>query len=126
MSKLPAFIGTSSILSGYLSLHLSISSNTGSRSFSMNATTHDEPNYMGVFWWLLALTLLELAVIYVPIHKVAIIVLLVVLAITKAVLVALFFMHLKFERTTLGLIALSPFVVCVFLILIFLPDIYPR
>ena len=92
----------------------------------MTTTTHDEPNYMGVFWWLLALTLLELAVIYVPIHKVAIIVLLVVLAITKAVLVALFFMHLKFERTTLGLIALSPFVLCVFLILMLLPDIYPR
>ena len=33
--------------------------------------------------------------IYVPIHKLAIIALLVVLAISKAVLVALFFMHLK-------------------------------
>jgi cytochrome c oxidase subunit 4 len=92
----------------------------------MTTTTHDEPNYMGVFWWLLALTLLELAVIYVPIHKLAIIALLVVLAITKAVLVALYFMHLKFERSTLGLIALSPFVLCVFLILMLLPDIYPR
>ena len=92
----------------------------------MTTTTHDEPNYMGVFWWLLALTLLELGVIYIPIHKLAIIVLLVVLAITKAVLVALYFMHLKFERTTLGLIALSPFVLCVFLILMLLPDIYPH
>jgi cytochrome c oxidase subunit 4 len=92
----------------------------------MTTTTHDEPNYMGIFWWLLALTLLELGVIYVPIHKVAIIVLLVVLAITKAALVALYFMHLKFERTTLGLIALSPFVLCVFLILMLLPDIFPH
>jgi cytochrome c oxidase subunit IV len=92
----------------------------------MTTTTHDEPNYMAFFWWLLALTLLELGVIYVPIHKLAIITLLVVLAISKAVLVALFFMHLKFERTTLGLIALSPFVLCVFLILMLLPDIYPR
>jgi cytochrome c oxidase subunit 4 len=81
---------------------------------------------MGIFWWLLALTLLELGVIYVPIHRVAIIVLLVVLAITKAALVALYFMHLKFERTTLGLIALSPFVLCVFLILMLLPDIFPH
>ena len=92
----------------------------------MTTTTHDEPNYMGIFWWLLALTLLELGVIYVPIHRVAIIVLLVVLAITKAALVALYFMHLKFERTTLGLIALSPFVLCVFLILMLLPDIFPH
>ena len=92
----------------------------------MTTTTHDEPNYMGIFWWLLALTLLELGVIYVPIHRVAIIVLLVVLAVTKAALVALYFMHLKFERTTLGLIALSPFVLCVFLILMLLPDIFPH
>jgi cytochrome c oxidase subunit IV len=40
--------------------------------------------------------------------------------------VALYFMHLKFERTTLTLIALSPFVLCVFLILMLLPDIFPR
>jgi cytochrome c oxidase subunit IV len=92
----------------------------------MTTTTHDEPNYMGIFWWLLALTLLELGVIYMPVHRVAIIVLLVVLAITKAALVALYFMHLKFERTTLGVIALSPFILCVFLILMLLPDIFPR
>ncbi|HUK42698.1 MAG TPA: cytochrome C oxidase subunit IV family protein [Candidatus Acidoferrales bacterium] len=92
----------------------------------MSTTTHDEPNYMGVFWWLLALTLLELAVIYMPILRMAIIMLLVVLAITKALLVALYFMHLKFEKRTLGIIALSPFVLCVFLILMLMPDIYPH
>jgi len=92
----------------------------------MSTTTHDEPNYMGVFWWLLALTLIELGVIYMPIHRMAIIALLVVLAVTKALLVALYFMHLKFERGTLGLIALSPFVLCVFLILMLMPDIFPR
>ena len=80
----------------------------------MTATTHNEPNYMGVFWWLLVLTLLELGVIYMPVHRLAILALLVVLAITKAALVALYFMHLKFERLTLGLIALSPFVLCFF------------
>ena len=92
----------------------------------MTTTTHDEPNYMGVFWWLLALTLLELGVIYVPIHRMGILALLVVLAVSKAVLVALYFMHLKFERVTLGLIALSPFILSVFLILMLLPDIFPH
>ena len=92
----------------------------------MTATTHNEPNYMGVFWWLLVLTLLELGVIYMPVHRLGILALLVVLAITKAALVALYFMHLKFERLTLGLIALSPFVLCIFLILMLLPDIHPR
>jgi cytochrome c oxidase subunit 4 len=92
----------------------------------MTATTHDEPNYMGVFWWLLVLTLLELGVIYMPVHRLGILALLVVLAITKAALVALYFMHLKFERLTLGLIAISPFVLCLFLILMLLPDIRPH
>jgi len=92
----------------------------------MTTTTHDEPNYMGIFWWLLVLTLLELGVIYMPVHRLAILALLVVLAITKAALVALYFMHLKFERLTLGLIAISPFVLCLFLILMLLPDIRPH
>jgi cytochrome c oxidase subunit IV len=89
------------------------------------ATTHAEPNYIGVFWWLLGLTILEIAVIYLPITKLAIAILLIAMAISKAALVALYFMHLKFERRTLGMIALAPFILCVFLILMLLPDIYP-
>jgi caa(3)-type oxidase subunit IV len=48
------------------------------------------------------------------------------MAISKATLVALYFMHLKFEKRTLAIIALSPFVLCVFLILMLTPDIFPR
>jgi cytochrome c oxidase subunit IV len=92
----------------------------------MTDTTHKEPNYIAVFWWLAALTVLELGVIYMPVHRLAILILLVVLAITKAALVALYFMHLKFEPRTLGLVALSPFVLCVFLILMLMPDIFPH
>jgi cytochrome c oxidase subunit IV len=92
----------------------------------MADTTHKEPNYMAVFWWLAILTIVELGVIYMPVHRMAILALLVVLAVTKALLVALYFMHLKFEARTLGLIALSPFVLCVFLILMLMPDIYPH
>jgi len=92
----------------------------------MSTTTHKEPNYMAVFWWLLILTIIEIAVIYLPIVKAAIVIMLVALAISKATLVALYFMHLKFERLTLGAVALSPFVLCVFLILMLLPDIFPR
>jgi cytochrome c oxidase subunit 4 len=92
----------------------------------MSATTHQEPNYMGVFWWLLVLTIIEIGVIYMPMAKMAIAILLVVMAVTKAALVALYFMHLKFERRTLAMVALSPFVLCVFLILMLMPDIFPR
>ncbi len=86
-------------------------------------TAHTEPNYFGVFWWLLALTILEIAVIYVPMARLIIVILLIGLALSKAVLVAMYFMHLKFERVTLGVIALTPLILCVFLILMLLPDI---
>ncbi len=86
-------------------------------------TAHTEPNYIGVFWWLLALTILEIAVIYVPMARLFVVILLVGLALSKAVLVAMYFMHLKFERVTLGVIALTPLILCVFLILMLLPDI---
>ena len=89
------------------------------------ATDHAEPNYIGVFWWLLALTILEIAVIYTPLAKLIIVILLVGLALSKASLVALYFMHLKFERLTLGLIAMTPLILCVFLILMLSPDIHP-
>jgi cytochrome c oxidase subunit 4 len=92
----------------------------------MATIAHKEPNYIGVFWWLLILTILEIGVIYTPLAKMVIAFLLVSLAISKAALVALYFMHLKFERLTLGVVALSPFILCVFLILMLLPDIFPR
>ena len=89
------------------------------------ATAHKEPNYIGVFWWILALTIIEIAVIYMPVARLIIVILLVGMALTKAALVALYFMHLRFERVTLGVIAITPLVLCLFLILMLSPDIRP-
>jgi cytochrome c oxidase subunit 4 len=86
------------------------------------AHTHKQPNYIAIFWWLLALTILEVGVIFMPLAKVLIAILLVGLAVSKASLVAMYFMHLKFERTTLGLIAVTPLVLCVLLVFALLPD----
>ncbi len=86
------------------------------------AETHKQPNYIGVFWWLLALTILEVAVIFMPMARFLIAILLVGLALSKASLVAMYFMHLKFERTTLGLIAVTPLLLCVLLVFALLPD----
>lgn len=84
--------------------------------------THTEPNYMGVFYWLAALTILEVGVTFLPITKFGQAVLLVVLAFTKAALVALYFMHLKFERRTMLVVATTPVILCVFLMFMLLPD----
>ena len=83
---------------------------------------HHGPSYMAIFWYLAVLTVVEIGVIFLPIPKVAIAVLLVAMASAKAILVALYFMHLRFETKTLGYIALTPVVIGVLLVLVLLPD----
>ncbi len=83
---------------------------------------HHGPSYMAIFWYLAVLTVVEIGVIFLPIGKLAIGVLLVSLASAKAALVALYFMHLRFETKTLGYIALTPVVIGTLLVLVLLPD----
>ena len=83
----------------------------------------EERRYLQVFAWLAMLTALEIGVIYLPIPHLAIGVMLVILAATKASLVGLYFMHLAVEVRTLTWIALTPAVLCVFLIFMLLPDL---
>ena len=83
---------------------------------------HTQPNYMAVFYWLAALTAIEVTATYMPLTKLVLGAILVVLAFTKASLVAMYFMHLKFERRALAMIALTPVLLCVFLIFMLLPD----
>lgn len=87
------------------------------------ADTHASPNYWMIWLYLFILTVIELGVIYAPLPKIHIVALLVALACSKAALVAMFFMHLKFERLTLGIIALTPFILCAFLIFMLIPDL---
>jgi cytochrome c oxidase subunit IV len=91
----------------------------------MASTTHTHPNYMGIFWVLLVLTIVEVALTFLGLPKLLLGSLLVILAVWKAALVAMYFMHLKFERRTLAMIAVVPFILCLFLILMLLPDIGP-
>jgi cytochrome c oxidase subunit 4 len=85
-------------------------------------TAHRHPNYMAIFWWLAALTAIEIAVIFMPFGKLVIGLLLVALALGKAALVAMYFMHLKFETRTLGLIAVTPLAIATLLVFVILPD----
>jgi len=91
-----------------------------------DATAHSHPNYMAIFWWLLVLTIAELiaATMHVgPAYPhVAKVLILVALALSKAALVAAYFMHLRFEKTTLSAIAMTPLILCVFLLFMLIPD----
>ena len=77
---------------------------------------------MAIFWYLAILTVIEIAVIYMPLAKFTIGVLLCALALGKATLVAMYFMHLKFETRTLGMVAVTPLVIATLLIFVLLPD----
>lgn len=85
--------------------------------------THEEPNYLSVFIWLTVLTVIEVAVVYMPVAKLVIATALIGLAVSKAALVAIYFMHLKFEHKVLWWIAVIPAILCVFLILMLLPEL---
>lgn len=90
----------------------------------MAATAHKHPNYMAIFWYLAILTVVEIAVIYMPLAKFTIGVLLCGLALGKAALVAMYFMHLRFETRTLGLVAVTPLAIAMLLVFLVLPDGY--
>ena len=83
----------------------------------------EHPKYMRIFWILLVLTIAEVAVVYMPLPKIVIALLLIGMACSKALYVALYFMHLKFEQRTLMIIALTPFIICIFLVFMLLPDL---
>ena len=83
----------------------------------------EHPKYMHIFYWLAALTVIEIAVAIPEYSIVLKAILLIGLACGKAILVANYFMHLKFERKTLAAIVLTPFLICVFLVIMLMPDL---
>ena len=92
----------------------------------MSSTAHSHHNYIKIFIILSVLTAVEVGVTFLGLPRTLLVALLVGLAVWKAALVALHFMHLKIEKRTLTIVAIIPFILCVFLSLMLLPDIYPR
>ncbi len=83
----------------------------------------EHPKYMNIFWWLAGLTVVEVGVAIPEYATVIKAILLIGLACSKAILVANYFMHLKFERKTLAAIVITPFIICVFLVIMLMPDL---
>lgn len=70
-----------------------------------DAETHQHPNYATVFFILGLLTLLEVGVTYLPIPRAPF---LLTMMVVKAVLVILYYMHLKFDSRWYAVIFLAP------------------
>jgi caa(3)-type oxidase subunit IV len=80
--------------------------------------------YIQIFVWLTILTAIEvgIAVALKDLQRWIMITLLCALAVVKAALVAMFFMHLRFERRTLAIVVLTPIVLAGILIIGLMPD----
>lgn len=88
----------------------------------MHTETHDHPTgnrqYIVIWGWLLAMTMLALGLGYAPVPEGLKALLLVGITLAKIVLIASFFMHLKFERLNLVLMTFSPLVLALILFFI--------
>jgi cytochrome c oxidase subunit 4 len=72
-------------------------------------TTHKHPPYLLIWLYLAILTAAELGLAFeLPISRNWKLLLLMILAVWKALLVAMFFMHLKFEKWNLRVLAIIP------------------
>ena len=87
------------------------------------AAGHKHPNYMAIFWYLAILTVIEIAVIFLPFGKVVNGTLLCGLAVGKAALVAMYFMHLKWDWGRLYFLIIPALVLAPMLVFALLPDI---
>ena len=81
-------------------------------------TAHKHPNYILIWVYLAVLTAAELGLAFeLPIGRNLKLILLLALAVWKAFLVAMFFMHLKFERWNLRMLFIIPLPLAAILIL---------
>jgi cytochrome c oxidase subunit IV len=84
----------------------------------MTTAEHKLPNYMLIWLYLFILTAAEVLFAFeMPISQLTKILCLLVLAVVKALLVAMFFMHLKFERWRLRVIFMIPLPLACILVL---------
>lgn len=86
---------------------------------------HDEPHeapYMLIFGVLLVLTLAEVGYAFLSLPKIWLALGLIVMAIWKAILVALYYMHLRWEPRRLWVLAASPLPLVVILIVAILSE----
>ena len=86
------------------------------------AAAHAQPNYWTIWAYRLVLTVVELGVAFLPWSKEIQLLVLLALAIWKALLVALYFMHLKFEGNRMRIFAIAPLPLTVIIIVAVLTE----
>jgi cytochrome c oxidase subunit 4 len=90
------------------------------------AVEHHGPSYVAVFIYLTLLTAAELGIYKLGLPQTVMIGALVALALAKATLVAMYFMHLSMERKGLWIVAVIPLVIVAFCYFMLRPDLSRR
>lgn len=88
-----------------------------------SVTAHHHPNYVAIWYWLVGLALVSVLVSALPLPHALVLVLIFTAAFVKAVLVALYYMHLRFERLLIYFLVFVPLVSFVILLLVLISDI---
>ncbi len=89
----------------------------------MKASTHPTVfTYIAIYGWLIGLTLLEIGVVLAGWPRGAIVTILIATALAKVLLIALYFMHLKFDRRVVWLLPGIPVAIGIVFVLALFPD----
>jgi cytochrome c oxidase subunit 4 len=86
-------------------------------------TAHHHPNYVTIWYWLVGLALVSVFSSALPLPHELVLVLIFSAALVKAVLVALYYMHLRFEQLLIYFLVLVPLVSFFILLLVLLADL---
>lgn len=92
----------------------------------MTTDVHSHPNYTAVWLWLMGLAILAVAASRLDLQHALATLIIYGTAGAKALLVALYFMHLKKERLLILVLVLTPLVLFVILLVALLPDFVLR
>ena len=83
----------------------------------MTEQEHAHPRYILIWVILLVLTLAEVGYAFMDLPKLMLAVGLIIMAVWKAVLVAMYYMHLRYEPRRMWILAVSPLPLAVLLVL---------
>lgn len=89
----------------------------------MLGSEQTHPNYLAIWYWLVGLALVSVLVSALPLPHGLILVMIFAAAVVKALLVALYYMHLRFEQLLITSLVLVPLAFFLILLLVLFPDI---
>jgi len=89
----------------------------------MAEAAHARPNYVAIYLWLVGLLMVSLLAVYLPFSQTTTITIIFLIAAAKAVIVAAYFMHMKFERWLIYAMVITPLLLFVIMTVTLIPDI---